>query len=107
MLKKFRNILLLLLQIIIFVYILMLIFLYFYQRNLMYHPNENNYSDDQITVNIKKVKINTSDNIELLGWYHEKDLKKHKTVDKPSFQRPHLVEMFHHNPQVQLVTPPC
>ena len=46
----------------------------------MYHPNENNYSDDQITVNIKKVKINTSDNIELLGWYHEKDLKKHKTV---------------------------
>ena len=46
----------------------------------MYHPNENNYSDDQITVNIKKVKINTSDNIELLGWYHEKDLKKNKTV---------------------------
>ena len=80
MLKKFRNILLLFLQIIIFVYILILIFLYFYQRNLMYHPNENNYSDDQITVNIKKVKINTSDNIELLGWYHEKDLKKHKTV---------------------------
>ena len=80
MLKKFRNILLLFLQIVIFVYILMLIFLYFYQRNLMYHPNENNYSDDQITVNIKKVKINTSDNIELLGWYHEKDLKKNKTV---------------------------
>jgi len=46
----------------------------------MYHPNENNYSDDQITVNIKKVKINTSDNIELLGWYHKKDLKKNKTV---------------------------
>ena len=80
MLKKFRNILLLFLQIIIFVYILILIFLYFYQRNLMYHPNENNYSDDQITVNIKKVKIITSDNIELLGWYHEKDLKKHKTI---------------------------
>ena len=80
MLKKFRNILLLFLQIITFVYILILIFLYFYQRNLMYHPNENNYSDDQITVNIKKVKINTSDNIELLGWYHEKDLKKHKTI---------------------------
>ena len=71
---------LLFLQIIIFVYILMLIFLYFYQRNLMYHTNENNYSDDQRTVNIKKVKINTSDNIELVGWYHEKDLKKHKTI---------------------------
>ena len=46
----------------------------------MYHPNENNYSDDQLSVFIEKVKINTSDNIELLGWYHEKDLKKHKTI---------------------------
>ena len=71
---------LLFLQIVIFVYILMLIFLYFYQRNLMYHPNENNYSDDQITVNIEKVKIKTSDEIELLGWYHKKDLERYKTI---------------------------
>ena len=63
MLKKFRNILLLFLQIGIFVYILILISLYFYQRNLMYHPNENNYSDDQITVNIEKVKVKTGDEI--------------------------------------------
>ena len=56
MLKKFRNNLLLLFQIIIFVYFIILIFLYFYQRNLMYHPNENNYSDDKISVNIDKVK---------------------------------------------------
>ncbi|MDC1032528.1 alpha/beta hydrolase [Candidatus Pelagibacter sp.] len=46
----------------------------------MYHPNENNYSEDQISVNIEKVKIPTSDNIELLGWYHEKNLKDFKTL---------------------------
>ncbi len=67
-------------QIIIFVYILVLVFLYFYQRNLLYHPNENNYSGDQISVPIKKVRINTEDNIDLLGWFHEKDLQKYKTV---------------------------
>ena len=65
-------------QIIILVYFLILVFLYFYQRNLLYHPNENNYSGDQISVPIKKVRINTEDNIELLGWLHEKDLQKYK-----------------------------
>ena len=80
MLKKFRNNLLLLVQIIIFVYFLILIFLYFYQRNLMYHPTENNYSNDKILVHVDKVKIITEDNIELLGWYHQKDLKRYKTI---------------------------
>ena len=67
-------------QIIIFVYFLILVFLYFYQRNLLYHPNENNYSSDQISVPIEKVKINTKDNIQLVGWLHEKDLLKYRTV---------------------------
>ena len=67
-------------QIVIFVYFLILVFLYFYQRNLLYHPNENNYSSDQISVPIEKVKIKTEDNIDLLGWFHEKDLEKYKTV---------------------------
>jgi len=62
------------------IYFLVLVFLYFYQRNLLYHPNENNYSGDKISVDIEKVKIQTSDNIELLGWYHEKNLKDHKTL---------------------------
>ena len=61
--------------IILFLYFFILVFLYFYQRNLLYHPNENNYSGDQISVDIQKVKIQTSDNLELLGWYHEKILK--------------------------------
>ena len=62
------------------IYFLVLVFLYFYQRNLLYHPNENNYSEDKISVDIEKVKIQTSDNIELLGWYHEKNLKYYKTL---------------------------
>ena len=80
MLKKFRKSLLLLIQIIILIYILILTFLYFYQRNLMYHPDENNYFGDQISVDIKEVKVITDDNIDLLGWYHEKDIKKDKTI---------------------------
>ena len=66
--------------IIFLVYFFILVFLYFYQRNLLYHPNENNYSGDQISVDIKKVKILTSDKIELLGWYHEKNIKNLKTL---------------------------
>ena len=62
------------------IYFFVLIFLYFYQRNLLYHPNENNYFNDDISVDINKVKIETSDNLELLGWYHEKDLKNYKTI---------------------------
>ena len=64
MFQKFRKNLLQLVLIIFFLYLIILVFLYFYQRNLLYHPNENNYSGDKISVNIKKVKIRTSDNIE-------------------------------------------
>tara|TARA_B100001057_G_scaffold163452_1_gene164095 strand:- start:399 stop:1217 length:819 start_codon:yes stop_codon:yes gene_type:complete len=80
MFKNFRKALLQLFLIIFFLYFLVLVFLYFYQRNLLYHPDENNYSEDKISVEIKKVKIKTSDNIELLGWFHEKDLKNYKTL---------------------------
>ena len=80
MFKKFRKNLLQLVLTLLFLYFFVLVFLYFYQRNLLYHPNENNYSGDEISVDIKKVKIRTSDNIELLGWYHEKNLKDYKTL---------------------------
>jgi fermentation-respiration switch protein FrsA (DUF1100 family) len=46
----------------------------------MYHPDENNYSGDKLEVDIKKVKINTSDGLDLLGWFHKKDLKRFKTI---------------------------
>ena len=80
MFKKFRKNLLQLVLTIFFLYLFVLVFLYFYQRNLLYHPNENNYSGDKILVDIKKVKIVTSDNIELLGWFHEKNLNDYKTL---------------------------
>ena len=80
MFKKFRNNLLQIILVIFFIYFFILVFLYFYQRNLLYHPNENNYSEDKILVDIENVRIKTSDNIELLGWYHEKNLKDFKTL---------------------------
>ena len=46
----------------------------------MYHPTENNYSNDQLLVAVEKVKILTKDNIELLSWYHNKNIKKYKTI---------------------------
>ena len=65
---------------IIVIYISVLVILFIFQRNLMYHPNENNYFGDKLEVNIKKVNIKTSDNINLLGWFHKKDLDKFKTI---------------------------
>ena len=65
---------------IIIIYSSVLILLFIFQRSLMYHPEENNYFGDQLKVKVEKVKIKTSDNINLLGWFHKKDLKKFKTI---------------------------
>ena len=65
---------------ILVIYGSVLIILYIFQRSLMYHPDENNYFGDKLEVKIEKVKITTSDNIDLLGWFHKKDLKKFKTI---------------------------
>ncbi len=67
-------------QLIIIGYFFLLVFLYFYQRNLMYHPDENNYYNDKLSVNIEKIKVPTQDGLDLLGWFHEKDIKKYKTI---------------------------
>ena len=67
-------------SVIVISYICITLALYIFQRSLLYHPTENNYSGDQLTVKIEKVKIKTSDNLELLGWYHKKDIKKYKTI---------------------------
>ncbi len=65
---------------IIVIYVSVLVILFIFQRNLMYHPSENNYFGDKLEVNIEKVNIKTSDNINLLGWFHKKDLNKFKTI---------------------------
>ena len=62
------------------IYFLIIVLTYFFQRNLLYHPNENNYLNDKLALTIEKVKIKTKDNIELLSWYHNKDIKKYKTI---------------------------
>ena len=76
--KKMYN--LFLVSLVVLVYFLATLGLYIFQRSLLYHPTENNYGGDRLTVNIEKVKIVTEDNIDLLAWYHNKDINKFKTI---------------------------
>jgi len=62
------------------IYFFILFTTYFFQRNLLYHPKENNYFGDSLLVSIEKVKIKTQDNIELLSWYHNKNINNYKTI---------------------------
>ena len=64
----------------VLIYLIITLILYNSQRSLLYHPSENNYSGDMLTVSIEKIKIKNDDNIELLAWYHEKDIEKYKTI---------------------------
>jgi len=61
-------------------YFFILFSTYIFQRNLLYHPTENNYSGDKILVNVEKIKIKTQDNIQLVSWYHKKNLNNYKTI---------------------------
>ena len=61
-------------------YLFVLISTYIFQRNLLYHPKENNYFGDQLLVPIETAKVQTSDGIELLSWFHNKNLIKYKTI---------------------------
>ena len=61
-------------------YVLLLTIVFFFQRNLLYHPTENNYFGDKLNISIEKIRITTKDNIDLLAWYHQKNLKEYKTI---------------------------
>ena len=61
-------------------YLVINLFIYFYQRNLLYHPSENNYLNDKINFNYKEIFIETDKNITLKSWFINKDLKKFKTL---------------------------
>ena len=61
-------------------YLIIVIILFIFQRNLLYHPSENNYFGDQLKVSIEKIRVKTNDEVELLGWFHKKDLKNFKTI---------------------------
>jgi uncharacterized protein len=64
----------------VLLYFLITLFIYTFQRNLLYHPSENNYSGDMLVVSIEKVKIKTQDGIELISWHHIKNSKEYKTI---------------------------
>jgi len=74
------NFPIIILLIFILIYLFILISTYLFQRNLLYHPTENNYSGDQLLVSVEKIKIKTKDNIELLSWYHNKNNNDYKTI---------------------------
>ena len=66
--------------IIILCYLLVVVFIFFNQRNLLYHPFENNYNKDQANFSYEEVFIPTSDGNSLKGWFHKKDLIQKKTL---------------------------
>ena len=66
--------------IIILCYLLVVVFVFFYQRNLLYHPFENNYSTDKVNFSYKEVFIPVSNENNLKGWFHIKDLNNKKTL---------------------------
>lgn len=60
------------------IYVIICFVIFLSQRKLLYHPNENNYLDEnKLTHKIEKVFVK-SDN-KLIGWYHFKD-RKYKTL---------------------------
>ena len=65
---------------IVIAYIVLIIFIYFYQRNLLYHPSENNYQGDKIQFDYDEIFIKVGEEIKLKSWIIEKDFKKHKTL---------------------------
>ena len=78
--KKKMNYITIILLFFIIIYFLIIILTYFFQRNLLYHPTENNYFGDSLSVPIQKVLIKNKDNINLISWFHTKDLEKYKTI---------------------------
>ena len=61
-------------------YAVVIIFIYFYQRNLLYHPSENNYQDDKIQFSYDEIFIKVDEEVKLKSWLIKKDFKKFKTL---------------------------
>ena len=78
--NKIKMYIIYIISLVVLIYLIITFILYNSQRNLLYLPSENNYSGDQLTVSIDKIKIKSDDNIELMAWYHEKDIEKYKTI---------------------------
>ena len=70
----------LILSSIVIAYIVLIIFIYFYQRNLLYHPSDNNYQGDKIQFDYDEIFIDVDEEIKLKSWIIEKDFTKYKTL---------------------------
>ena len=70
----------LILSSIVIAYIVLIIFIYFYQRNLLYHPSENNYQGDKIQFDYDEIFIEVDEEIKLKSWIIENNFKKYKTL---------------------------
>ena len=66
--------------IIISCYLIVVAFVFFNQRNLLYHPFENNYNKDSANFSYEEILIPTSNENNLKAWFHKKDLKQKKTL---------------------------
>ncbi len=77
--KKIKYMLSSILLVIIFSYLAILFFIYFNQRNLLYHPSENNYLNEKANFVYEEVYIPSTEN-NLKGWFHKKNLTKNKTL---------------------------
>ena len=66
--------------IIISCYLFVVAFVFFNQRNLLYHPFENNYNKDSANFSYEEIFIPTSNENNLKAWFHKKDLKQKKTL---------------------------
>ena len=69
---------------ILFLYFISVIVVYFYQRKLLYYPLSpptftKDISGDGLIHKFETISFETSDNLNLKGWYHFKSLEK-KTV---------------------------
>ena len=65
---------------IVIAYFVVVVFIYFYQRNLLYHPSENNYQNDEVKFDYEEVNIEVENEIKLKSWLINKDFKKLKTL---------------------------
>ncbi len=64
----------------IIAYIVVIIFIFFYQRNLLYHPSDNNYQGDKIQFSYDEIFIKVDEEIKLKSWIIKKDFKNLKTL---------------------------
>jgi fermentation-respiration switch protein FrsA (DUF1100 family) len=61
-------------------YLIVLAYIYLFQRNLLYHPSDNGYQEDEINFDYKEIYIQNKEGIKLKAWLHEKDLVNKKTI---------------------------